>query len=393
MTQLLYRLPITRPMAGVVLTALLIGAVARGVAVRHPNARTGRRHWPRWAAVTLLLLTTEAAWGVNTYFDYLPTLGSLLGRRAADQASAATIETASRGTTHARRHHIALPSHGAVVQLRIPGTRSHFVGRPAEIYLPPAWFARPRPDLPVLEMLAGTPGTPVDWTRAGFADLALDRLAHRHGGVAPIVVMPDANGGFTADTECVDGRQGAAETYLAVDVPEWVARHVEPRSRSGRWGVGGLSSGGFCAAELALRHPDQFALFLDYGGLDLPTHTGGPQAMFPGPRWQAIRDVDSYRISRLLAGRNAAHIAGWFEVGSADGETTRAVVRDALDARGRLASSDLVLVHDGHHTFRVWRRAFIDSVSWADRYLTHLGTAPSYDRLGLTPPHRRHQPA
>ena len=86
------------------------------------------------------------------------------------------------------------------------------------MYLPPAWFAHPRPALPVLELLHGTPGSPNDWTRGASIDVLVDRWAARHGGRAPIVIMPDVNGGFLADTECADGVAGNAETYLVVDV-------------------------------------------------------------------------------------------------------------------------------------------------------------------------------
>src|SRR5205807_1757987 len=112
--------------------------------------------------------------------------------------------------------------HGLVERVRIAGVVSGFRARSAQVYLPPAWFAVPRPALPVIELLHGTPGMPEDWTRAGLADVIADHWAALHGGWAPIIVMPDINGSFTADTECVDGREGRAETYVAVDVPMWV---------------------------------------------------------------------------------------------------------------------------------------------------------------------------
>src|SRR5258708_2954178 len=104
---------------------------------------------------------------------------------------------------------------GMVGRVVIAPTVSGFRARPAQVYLPPAWFARPRPRLPVVELLHGTPGMPEDWTRAGQADVTADRWAAGHRGVAPVIVMPDPNGGFMSDTECVDLPQARADTYLS----------------------------------------------------------------------------------------------------------------------------------------------------------------------------------
>ena len=106
------------------------------------------------------------------------------------------------------------PSHGAVILADIPGRSSGFHPRRAQVYLPPAWFTSPRPHLPVIELLHGTPGGPADWTRAADADVTAERWAAKHDGVAPIIVMPDVNGAFWADTECVNGTAGNATPYL-----------------------------------------------------------------------------------------------------------------------------------------------------------------------------------
>src|SRR5437764_13987889 len=100
------------------------------------------------------------------------------------------------------------PASGIVVSIDIPGRSSGFQARPAQVYLPPAWFDHPRPKLPVVVLLHGTPGTPADWVDGGMAKVTADRWASGHGGVAPIVVMPDVNGSAFADTECVDSARG-----------------------------------------------------------------------------------------------------------------------------------------------------------------------------------------
>ena len=177
-----------------------------------------RIRWPVLAVAPVLTVASVAA-AVNSYFAYLPDVGSVLGRRAFDQASSAQV-VHLLALSDQRRPAAPTRLHGMVELARIPPTLSGFRARLAQVYLPPAYFTSPRPHLPVIELLHGTPGSPEDWTRAGHADVSADRWATAHGGLGPIIVMPDPNGRWDADTECVDGTQGRAETYLAEDVPD-----------------------------------------------------------------------------------------------------------------------------------------------------------------------------
>ena len=152
------------------------------------------------AMVAIILAVGTAAAAVNAYFSYLPTIATVLGQRAHDQASSAEVSALVSSS--------AIPAHGIVEKVSIPGIASHFDARPAQVYLPPAWFVLPHPHLPVLELLHGTPGTPEDWTRAAGADVVADAWAAAHSGRAPILLLVDENGSFTADTECANGIAG-----------------------------------------------------------------------------------------------------------------------------------------------------------------------------------------
>jgi S-formylglutathione hydrolase FrmB len=208
----------------------------------------------------------------------------------------------------------------------------------------------------VIELLHGTPGTPEDWTRAGFADVTADGWAATHSGVAPVIVMPDPNGGFTTDTECLDSHPGRAETYLVQDVPDWVTSH---EGTTGRWAIAGSSEGGYCASVLGLRHADRYVAFADFSGLDRPTHSRGMRWLL-GP----TRSVSDYSPGELLRAESGPAPAAWFEVGGADGGTHRAVVRLAGAARDAGLDTRLVVLPRAHHTWRVWRRSFQDALPW-----------------------------
>ncbi|MEU2348467.1 alpha/beta hydrolase-fold protein [Modestobacter sp. NPDC049651] len=307
--------------------------------------------------VTLVLLLASAAAAVNAHYGYYPTLGQALGRTSPDASSLEAAED--------RRGRV--PDHGSVVAVQLPAPRSGFDARPAQVYLPPAWFARDRPTLPVVMLLHGTPGSPTDWVEGGEAPATADAWAARHGGRAPVLVMPDVNGTLTGDTECVDSDRGRVETYLTEDVPAAVVAMTGAQPPGRRWAVAGLSEGGTCAMVLALRHPDLFTAFGQYSGLVGPragdTNSGVAETvaeLFGGSE-AAFR---AHEPPDLLAaaGDRYRHLGGWFEVGADDAEPLAAAEQLAPLARQAQIDTCLVVVPGGQHTFAVWRAAFRSSL-------------------------------
>ena len=163
-------------------------------------------------------------------------------------------------------------------------------------------------------LLHGTPGDPTDWVEAGQAQATADAWAARHGGVAPVLVMPDINGTFTDDTECVDSPLGQVETYLTVDVPAAVRTNLGTLPPGPAWAIAGLSEGGSCAIMLALRHPDLFATFGDFSGLAGPRagetndDTADTVAQLFGGSQQAFA---AHEPADLLASSRFPHTGGW----------------------------------------------------------------------------------
>lgn len=325
--------------------------------------------------LTLLLLGANVGDAVNVHYNYLPNVSSLWnGYRGADQKSwdgarsarnqqASVTETSvteTSATTEA-----APPPHGMLVEVAIPGPVSGFNARRAQIYLPPAWVVSPDLRLPVIVMLHGTPGSPLDWTRSAGADLVSDRWAASHDGVAPILVMPDINGRFFGDSECTDGPKGNVDTYLSVDVPTWIRSHLHSSVGPRQWAVGGLSEGGLCSINLALRHPQVYSAFLDFAGDAHLSHHGGAKTLFSGPDATRAALVRAYDPLLLLAGVDHPNqISGWFEVGGADRSLVAATRDMHRVAHRRAMDTHLVVIPHGRHDFRVWKRSFQDAYQW-----------------------------
>ncbi len=313
-----------------------------------------------WVVIVALLAGNAAGW-VNRHFDYMRTLDDLFGRTAQDESSIAAI---------ARQH--TIPKHGRVITIPIPATTSGFSARDALVYLPPAWFEKPRPQLPVIELLAGEPGATDNWTQGGLADVTSDAYAATHLGLAPVLVMADNNGGDAADTECV----GKAEQYLTVDVPRFVGARFGTAVTPEKWAIGGLSEGGMCGLMLSVRHPERYRTFLDFGGLlgprnaDDNTIGNTVQVYFNGDQ----AEFAAHEPLDILRARRFEQLGGWFEVGSDDSDPLAAQQALVPAASSAGVTTCSVVVPGGEHTFQVWTEAFKSSLPWAAA------------RLGIGPP-------
>ncbi len=332
----------------------------------------------RGVASTLaaMAVVSAVAVAVNLVFAAYPTVRDALGLPSANALAFADVQppvadpVAGRPLDRAWAAPADLPDRGRVVTVPIPGTVSGFSARDAQVYLPPAYFADPRPLLPVLVLLAGQPGDPGDWFAGGRAAQSMDAFAARHDGLAPVVVVADGTGSTLANPLCLDSRLGNVATYLATDVPTWIETHlqVDPDPRS--WAVGGLSYGGTCALQLATNHPEVYPTFLDLSGQLEPTlgdrrrtvddALGGDEAAFV-----AVNPMD------LMATHHYPDTAGVFVVGADDRDYAPGV-RTLYDA-ARAAGMDVRLVElPGGHSFAVWSAGLEREIDWLSR------------RLGLT---------
>ena len=164
-----------------------------------------------------------------------------------------------------------------------------------------------------------------------------------------------------------------------MDVPASVQRQLGTKPPGQAWAVAGLSEGGACAIMLALRHPDLFPTFADYGGLVGPrvgetnADTDATVAQLFGGSQQQFA---AHEPTDLLNTRNPAfrRLGGWFEAGSGDPEPLAAAQQLAPLAQQAGISTCLVVVPNGGHTFDVWSAAFRSSLPWM---AARLGLVPS----------------
>ncbi|HEX6490006.1 MAG TPA: alpha/beta hydrolase-fold protein [Gaiellaceae bacterium] len=159
---------------------------------------------------------------------------------------------------------------GSIWKGRIPDHAAPWDRRRSAVYLPPLFDPSQRYPLAVL--LHGFPGSP-----SGFYDsLQLADVADQlilTGKIAPfIAVMPVAGrvSGPRSDEEWA----GPWETYVIGDVLPWAAAHLPLERKQSERMIGGVSSGGYGAVDIALRHPGRFGIVESWAGYFHPFRDG-----------------------------------------------------------------------------------------------------------------------
>ena len=246
----------------------------------------------RSTSVLTATLTVLLAVGVfiNSQAGFFPTVASIVGHGSAPLPVGAAGVVADLGRrpydlSAATARHLA--GHGVVVRVELGGGRSG-ISRPGAVYLPDAYFSSTRARFPVIEVLSGSPGNPAQMlSQLRLAAVTDEAIAT--GQMAPtILVVPDTNGSRLRDRECADVPDGPQdEVYLSRDVPAATAALLRTAPVGSGWAVIGTSTGGFCATDLLLRHPEVYTAAASLSGY---VH--------------ALTDVTTGRLYRTVQQRN-----------------------------------------------------------------------------------------
>lgn len=249
--------------AGIVATTWLMPKVS-GRSVKDHAARLGL------LVVCQLLIVTALAAGVNAYFLFYASWDDLLasggGPVQVNQNRTNQLPRSvllSRGASDLGKDLgiVRQDRDGRLEHTTIRGSRTG-LNAEAFVYLPPDYFAPANAQrrFPVVLVLTGYPGDPrILVGRQQMPKVVLQELRARRIQPA-IYVFVQSTVVPPRDTECTDVPGGPqVETFFAQDVPDAVRATYRTAPTRDGWGLMGPSSGGYCAAKLAMRHSDEFA--------------------------------------------------------------------------------------------------------------------------------------
>lgn len=359
--------PDSLPWRVVAWTGVAVFALALAIA-----SFRGAGWWRRGGAViAALLVVCTCAMKVNAYYGQFPTLRAVLGLPTVEEVAFARHSAWVPSPFPGHPGHplqdrwtppATMPEHGVISQVPIPPAVSGFSARDAYLYLPPAYLTEHRPLLPVLVLLHGQPGAPVDWVTGGGLAATMDAFAAAHHGLAPVVVDADDTGTEMGNPLCLDSRLGNSESYLTVDVPNWIKTKLQIDQNTRHWAVAGFSYGGTCALQLALRRPELYPTFVDISGQTEPTlgtRAETVDAAFGGDeaRFRQVNPFDE------LAARKFPGTAGMLTAGEQDSEYLPQ--QQKVHAVASRAGLDVRLVKvPGGHTWQAWGAGLERSLGW-----------------------------
>jgi S-formylglutathione hydrolase FrmB len=161
---------------------------------------------------------------------------------------------------------------------------------------------------------------------------------------------------------CLDSKLGNVETYLSVDVPNWIRGHLQVAGEPRHWAIGGFSQGGTCALQLAVRAPSVYPNFVDISGQREPSLGSRRQTVdsaFGG-------DHDAFaRVNpmNLLAAQRFPGSAGMIVAGQHDNRY-KPDAQAVFDACQRAGMDVRMAELPGGHTWAVWRPGLAHSLPW-----------------------------
>jgi hypothetical protein len=199
--------------------------------------------------LSIVVAMTGGIAAVNFYYGYYTTWGQMWADFHGGAANLGTVSAVSDPAVGS----------GSIGWVNLPGKLSGY-DRRGLVYLPPQYsqarYAAVR--FPVVELFHGSPGNPLAWDTVLHVSQVANSLLARHLIGPMILVMPAINGPGNDYQDCVNGPAVSDDTYLTKDVRTDILARYRASRDSYEWGLGGYSSGGYCAANLALRHRTSF---------------------------------------------------------------------------------------------------------------------------------------
>jgi enterochelin esterase-like enzyme len=274
---------------------------------------------------------------------------------------------------------LAVQSVGEVLEVTVRGQHTGISSSRNYVYLPPQYFqpeyAHAR--FPVVLAFTGYPNDTWSVVKLLALPAIAARLTAEHKIKPAIYVMMNASPALPRDTECTNIPAGLqVATYFAEDVPLAVEHTFRAKSGASNWGVIGYSTGGFCAAKLAMLYPHQFgsavAMAGYYAALQDPT-TGSLYGGSTGYRddnnlyWR-LQHLPPPPVSVLVT-------SSWVgERGLPGALRFLSLIRPPMHGYS-------LIVPQGGHNYGTWRRELPRSLEW----LSHRLSAPSPVIPGLPP--------
>jgi pimeloyl-ACP methyl ester carboxylesterase len=173
-----------------------------------------------------------------------------------------------------------------------------------------------------------------------------------------IVIIPAINVAPGQDTECLNLVGGPqVETWITSDMHEFATRFIGIDNR--KWSTFGYSTGGWCAAEAAILHPDLYSSAVSLAGYFKPTFSFGV------PKSKKAYYANQYNLVSALQ-KHPTSVKVMI-IASQKDKFTNAAAHDFIGAASSLIPIRYVPIPSGGHNTSVWKPFVSTAFQWINQ--------------------------
>jgi enterochelin esterase-like enzyme len=208
---------------------------------------------------------------------------------------------------------------------------------------------------PAAVFLSGSPGVPTAWLHGLNLD---DQIVEAKKSVKLkdfVAILPQYNVVPHSDTGCMNIPNSAqVEDWLTKDVYNYAVNNLPLQSSN--WAITGYSTGGWCSAMLALRHPEIFKAAAPIAGYF--------NAEFPFKIDKNIRMELRKKYDLVNIAKAAKKPTDIFLITSTDDPNSYGATMWFHNQLGNNHNVELLTVPAGGHNFSTWRPLVQDVLKW-----------------------------
>ena len=207
----------------------------------------------------------------------------------------------------------------------------------------------------VIELFPGYPGVPSTWIGAMKGLDALEKMDKEKKIPPTILIIPSINVIPGLDTECLNiPGEVDVETWLTSDMKTFATKFIGLDDR--KWATFGYSTGGWCAAELGIRHQDQFDRAVSLAGYFSPAFSAGVTS---SERKKLIEEYDL--VKTIKSQPNSLKMLAIFS--SQNDFETKSLI-NFQSKIGDALSLKTIEIPEGGHNIKVWRPYVYTGFEW-----------------------------
>ncbi len=243
------------------------------------------------------------------------------------------------------------------------------------VVLPPGYSEHPNQRYPVIFLLHGGHGGPLDWLQPEKGDVTSTlQSLYQRGKLPPsIVITPDGNDqrGSSSfwDPQYIDGPHGNVASAIGNELVQIVQKRYRTLPTPNFWAIGGLSSGAWGAVNIGLRYPNHFGILFSHSGYFVDKT--GPQN-------------SPLDVVKMLSSSDRQRLRIYLDAGESDRRYLKQT-QTFHQTLNQLGIANVFSAFPGDHGWGFWRQHLSDSLTYVGTQFSSSSIAQIAGSLQIVP--------